>query len=365
VDPVAVVAFARELIDIDSTTGREGDVAVVLSRHLGALGYSVREQALGGGRFNIIATTGDPVVMFSTHLDCVPPFFPSRVEGDLLYGRGSADAKGILVAQLAACERLRRAGETRVGLLFVCGEERGSDGAMAANARAISTSRYLVNGEPTDNRLGAATRGVYRLKIVATGRAAHSSRPDLGESAIEKIVDAIVKLRGVDWPADALLGRTFYTIGLIAGGVAPNVIPAEASAEIMFRSVGEHAALLHLTKTAVGSLAAVEEILVVPPVRLKVLNGFDTAVFAFTTDIPFLDRWGAPLLLGPGSVELAHTTDEHVRIAELHQAVGLYERIATALLSESRGKSTLHAAPAADRRRRPGGPANTSPGARR
>jgi acetylornithine deacetylase len=333
VDQVALIDFARTLIDIDSTTGREGQAGACIASQLRALGYAVVEQPVGDGRFNILATLGEPVVTLSTHFDCVPPFFPSRIEGDRLYGRGSSDAKGTLAAQLAACERLRQSGESRVGLLFVVGEERGSDGAMAANELAPPTSRFLVNGEPTDNCLGLATRGVYRVKLVAKGRAAHSSRPDLGDSAIEKLVDALVALRAVEWPTDDVLGRTHYNTGVIVGGVAPNVIPADASAELLFRSVGDYRALRALIEGAVGARAIVEEVLVVPPVRLKVLGGFRTEVFSYTTDIPFLVRWGEPLLFGPGSVEMAHTADESVTLADLRAAARLYEDIVRTLLA--------------------------------
>jgi acetylornithine deacetylase len=332
VDPVAQIRLTRQLVDIDSTTGREGEVATFLAAALRDLGYTVTEQTLDNGRFNVIATLGPPVVVFSTHFDCVPPFFPSRETGGRLYGRGSCDAKGILVAQIAAAERLRRSGETRVGLVFVAGEERGSDGAKAANLLA-GGSTYLINGEPTDNRLAAATRGVYRVQVTAKGRAAHSSLPELGESAIEKLLDALIELRRVEWPDDPLLGRTHYTIGLIKGGIAPNVIPPEADAELMFRTVGDDDELRGLLKRHIGSLVALDDILTVPSVRLKTVPGFDTAVFSFTTDIPFLDRWGAPLLIGPGSVTVAHTADEHVSIGELHRAVDLYERLAMQLLS--------------------------------
>lgn len=330
-DPVAPVALARQLIDIDSTTGREGEVAAVLARYLRERGYSVLEQPLGDGRSNVIAAVGEPQMVFSTHIDCVPPFFPSREEQGVLYGRGAADAKGILAAQVAAAERLRAAGETRVGLVFVAGEERGSDGAMAANTIA-SPSRFLVNGEPTENRLGAATRGVYRVRLHAAGRAAHSGYPELGESAIEKVVDAIQRLRTVSWPVDEVLGATHYTVGLISGGVAPNVVPPAAVAEAIFRTVGDHAVLRERLREAVTGLVEVEDVLEVPPVRLRTLDGFDTGVFAYTTDIPFLPAWGTPLLLGPGSIHVAHTDGEHVRIAELEAAVGLYERLAHALL---------------------------------
>ena len=330
-DSVALVEFARRLIDVDSTTGREGDVAALLAGELRALGYLVTTQPLKDGRANVIATVGDPVVTFSTHFDCVPPFFPSRIEGGALYGRGSADAKGILAAQVAASERLRRSGDTRVGLLFVAGEERGSDGAQAANTLPTS-SKFLINGEPTDNRLAVATRGVYRLRLNATGRAAHSSRPELGESAIDKLIDALVALRDVEWPQDPVLGRTYYTTGLISGGVAPNVISPHASAEVMFRTVGDHVMIRHLVDAAVEPWVTPEDILVVPPVRLMTMDGFETAVFSFTTDIPFLSHWGAPLLLGPGAVEEAHTDHEHVALSELNLAVDRYEQLARRLL---------------------------------
>jgi acetylornithine deacetylase len=333
VDPVDPIALARQLIDIDSTTGREAEVASVIATFLRGRGYSVLEQPVPGGRTNVIAALGEPRLVFSTHFDCVPPFFASRIDGDLLYGRGSCDAKGILAAQVAAAERLRAEGESRVGLLFVAGEERGSDGALAAN-RIASPSTFLVNGEPTDNRLGAATRGVYRVKLIAAGRAAHSGYPELGESAIEKLVDLLTALRQAPWPTDAVLGTTHYSVGLIAGGLAPNVVPPRAEAEIVFRSVGDHEVLREILRDTVGGRAAIEEVLEVPPIRLRTLPGFDTAVFAYTTDIPLLDRWGTPLLMGPGSIHVAHTDREHVRIAELIEAVGLYARLARQLLAE-------------------------------
>jgi acetylornithine deacetylase len=333
VDTIDTVAWARQLIDIDSTTGKEGRVAGVLAAWLRMRGYSVLQQPLDGGRFNVIAAVGEPRVVFSTHFDCVPPFVPSRVEGDLLYGRGACDAKGILAAQVAAAERLRASGEKRVGLVFVAGEERGSDGARAANTIA-SGSRYLINGEPTDLRLGAATRGCFRVRLIATGRAAHSAYPELGESAIEKLLDCLVALRGAPWPSDPLMGATHYTIGLINGGVAPNVIPPHAEAEVFFRTVGAHDDIRGTLAEQVAGRARVEEILELPAVRLHTLPGFETAVFPYFTDIALLPRWGTPLLIGPGSIHVAHTDHEHVRISELHAAVDTYERLARQLLQE-------------------------------
>jgi acetylornithine deacetylase len=331
-DPVAQLRLSRALIDIDSTTGREGDAGAWIAKTLRDLGWHVREQPVADGRFNVVATVGAPEVVFATHFDTVPPFFPGRVEGTRLFGRGSCDAKGTLVAQIAAAERLRGAGETRVGLLFVVGEERGSEGARLANEIAPGSS-FLINGEPTDNRLGAATRGVYRVRLRAAGRAAHSSLPHLGESAIDRIVDALVALRSADWPTDPDLGTTFYTTGLISGGVAPNVISPSAEAELMFRTIGDHAVVRREIETRVGQLAEVDDVIVVPPVRLRTVEGFDTEVFSFTTDIPWLDRWGTPLLIGPGSVTVAHTAEEHVEIAELERAVDLYARLAANLMS--------------------------------
>ncbi|MBL8138982.1 MAG: M20/M25/M40 family metallo-hydrolase [Acidobacteria bacterium] len=330
-DPVDVVGLARTLIDIESTTGQEGAVARVLAEYLRGRGYSVLEQPVAGDRVNVVAAVGEPALVFSTHFDCVPPFFPSRVEGGILHGRGACDAKGILACQVAAAERLRAAGETRVGLVFVAGEERGSDGAKAANTIA-SQSKYLINGEPTELKLGLATRGCFRVRLSAHGKAAHSGYPQLGESAIEKLMDVLLSLRTADWPADPELGRTHYTVGLISGGVAPNVIPPHAEAEVFFRTVGDHEAVRAALHAAVAGRVEVQEILELPAVRLHTVPGFETEVFAYFSDVPFLSKWGTPLLLGPGTIHVAHTDHEHVAVADLERAVDLYADLATRLL---------------------------------
>lgn len=331
-DPLDLIALTRSLVDIDSTTGREADCGVWLAAYLRYLGWTVDEQEVGGGRSNVVATLDPPTVVFSTHFDCVPAFFPSRIEGTRLHGRGTCDAKGILAAQVHAAERLRAAGERRVGMLFVVGEERGSDGAKTANEHPLASGcRFLVNGEATFSKLGTAHRGVLRIRMIASGRAAHSSHPDRGESAIDMLIDALVDLRAQPLPEDPVMGKTYYTIGLISGGVAPNVIPAHAEAEAMFRTVGPLSELA----PAIDALRArveVETILEVPAVRLKTVDGFKTASFPFTTDIPFLDRWGEPLLFGPGSMLEAHTADEFIEIDELHRAVDSYVDIARKLL---------------------------------
>jgi acetylornithine deacetylase len=330
-DPLGMVPLTRLLVDIDSTTGGEGACGRALAGYLRARGFAVTEQPVEGDRFNVLATIGEPQVTLSTHFDCVPPFFPSRVVGTRLYGRGSCDAKGILASQVEAAERLRAAGVTGFALLFLVGEERGSDGAMAANTLAPASCRFLVNGEPTDNRLGAATRGVFRARLRASGRAAHSSFPELGESAIEKLLDVLVSLRRLDLPSDPVLGRTHYTIGLIAGGVAPNVIPASAEAEVLFRTVGPPAQVRAAIK-AFEPKDIVEDVLEGPPVHMHVVDGFETATFPYMTDIPLLDKWGKPLLYGSGSIHVAHTDEEHVEIAHLERAADDYVRLVRELL---------------------------------
>ena len=332
VDLTDVGSVTRALVDIDSTTGREGDCVLWMATLLSDAGYGVVEQVVDGPRRNIYASFGKADVVLSTHLDCVPPFFPSRAEGDRLFGRGSCDAKGIAASQVAAVERLRRQGVTNVGLLFVVGEERGSDGAKTAQGLA-SGSKFLINGEPTDNRLGIGTRGALRYTLRAKGRAAHSSFPELGESAIEKLIDALIRLRTLELPEHPVLGRTHYTVGIISGGVAPNVIPPEAEAEVMFRTVADLPAL-RAVMTQLAPLVSLEEILNVPPVILETVPGFDTATFPYTTDIPFLSNWGTPLLYGPGSIHVAHTDNEHVRIADLTRAVDDYARLAMHLLAQ-------------------------------
>lgn len=331
-DSVAALAFARALIDIDSTTGNEAAAGEWLAARLRAMGYTVTDQRLERGRGNVLATLGGrPDVVLSTHYDCVPPFFPSEVKDGRLYGRGACDAKGILAAQVAAAGRLRAEGEQRFGLLFVVGEERGSDGAVLAN-RSPAGSMFLINGEPTDSRLGSATRGVLRVRLHASGRAAHSAAPERGESAIDKLLDALIALRSVALPSDPHLGRTFYSIGLIEGGVAPNVIPPHASAEALFRTVGPPEEIL-AAMSVLEPRVTLEEVLRVPAVRMHTVPGFESAVFPFTTDVPFLDRWGKPLLFGPGSFLVAHTDHEHLDLGEFDRAIDSYVRLVRGCLA--------------------------------
>jgi acetylornithine deacetylase len=329
-DTLTALAFARELIDIDSTTGRERNAGRWLADRLRADGYSVVEQPVDAERCNVFATLDAPQIVLSTHYDCVPPFFASHVSDGRLYGRGACDAKGILAAQVAAARRLRDQGHRRVGLLFVVAEERGSEGAAAAN-EFPATSKFLVNGEPTDCRLATGTRGILRVRLHASGRAGHSSAPEQFESAIEKLVDALVTLRTLPLPFAEPFGTTSYSVGLLSGGVAPNVVPAAASAEVMFRIVSEADEMLAIVRT-LEPLVRVEEVLRVPPVLLHTVPGIPTASFPFTTDIPLLSAWGTPLLYGPGSFLVAHTDEEHVSLEEFDRSIQGYVNIVRALM---------------------------------
>ena len=336
-DPLDVVGLTRRLVDVESTTGQEAVVCAMVGQELEDRGYRVTRQSVTDGRVNLLATVGTPEVVFSTHMDCVPPFSPSRVEADRIHGRGSCDAKGILVSQFAAVEALRAAGETRVGLLFLVGEERGSDGAMVADALSTGETRFLVNGEPTEGKLALGHRGVCRVKLHASGRAAHSGYPHLGESAIEKLLDALEQIRRMSLPVDAVLGPTQVNIGGISGGLAPNVIAPAASADLLFRIVTPYEDVLQALEPVKG-LVDVEYVYHVPSLHMSALDGFETEVVGYTTDAPLLNAWGTRLMYGPGTIHVAHTDHESVAIADLHKAVEDYQRIARTLLAGQGGQ---------------------------
>ena len=292
----------------------------------------VTEQPVADGRFNVYARLDTPPsVVFSTHFDCVPPFFPSREEGACCSAAAPATPRGFWRRRSPRPSRCVRVGRERVALLFVVGEERGSDGARVANEHAPDGVRFLINGEPTDNRLGAATRGTLRVRLHADGRAAHSSFPELGESAIDKLLDALMVLRGVALPDDPILGRTHYTVGLIEGGVAPNVVSPHASAELVFRTVGGGAAVRDAMHV-VESLVHVEHVLDIPAVRMHTLARLRHRYLPLHDRRSAPDSMGTPLLVGPGSIHVAHTDDEHLAIEELKAAIRLYETLAKQLL---------------------------------
>jgi len=332
-----VYELTRALVDIESITGNEKDVGNFLFSRLEALtrayGGTVEQIEVEPERFNVLACFGTPVVTLSTHLDTVPPFFPSREDDEFIWGRGACDVKGIIAAMISAAEKLLASNTRNFGLLFVVGEERNSAGAyhMSGIRRG---SRYLINGEPTENKLALGSKGALRYEIRAKGRMAHSAYPELGESAIEKLLDVLVKVRAIEMPTDPVLGRSTMNIGTITGGRAPNVIPDDAKAEVMIRLVGDPTGLRAAMNAAGGGLAEAKEILCIPAVRLGTLPGFETTVVSYTTDIPaFGGAWGTPYLLGPGTIHVAHTSEERVEKEQLLAAVGLYEHLVRRLLT--------------------------------
>jgi len=329
--------LTRALVDIESTTSHEKNVGDYLFAHLSSLAARhdgrVERISAESNRDNIFASWGEPVVTLSTHMDTVPPFFGSREDGEFIWGRGSCDAKGIIAAMIAAAEKLLNAGTRNIGLLFVVGEERNSAGAKAAAATPRG-SRFLINGEPTENRLALGSKGALRYEITTHGKLAHSAYPEFGHSAIHTLLDVLQDIRQIPLPEDALLGRSTLNIGTIEGGRAPNVVADHAEAEIMFRTVGDPERTREAVSAWTAGRAEAREVFYTPALQLAKLDGLPTTVVAFTTDIPsFEGTWGQPLLIGPGSIHVAHTSEERIPKKELSEAVDIYARMATQLLA--------------------------------
>ncbi len=329
------IKLTRRLVDIESISGNEGAVGGELYEELVRLGYTTHKMPVAHERFNVIATVDEqpPQVVFSTHMDTVPPFIPSSEDHENIYGRGSCDAKGIIAAQIAACQRLRKEGAA-VGMLFVVGEERDSLGAKIANESAPG-SRFLINGEPTENKIAAASKGALRVQLTASGKMAHSAYPELGESAIEKLLAALERLRRMELPVNPEVGFCTMNIGVIEGGRAPNVIADQARAHLLYRLVGPSQELRRQITATVAGLAEAEFVLEIPFVKLRTVPGIESMVAKFTTDIPWLSQWGTPVLIGPGSIHVAHTEREFISKKQLHEAVDLYCGIARQLLGSS------------------------------
>src|SRR5258708_1815394 len=335
------ITLTRQLVDIESISGNEAAVGNYLYGELCRVGYQTRRIPVEGERFNVYATSPEepnPEIVFSTHMDTVPPFIPSSEDAARIYGRGSCDAKGIIATQVAAAERLRQQG-IYVGLLFVVGEERDSLGAKVANEYAANQpaadrqgSRYLINGEPTENRIALASKGTLRVEVTAQGRMAHSAYPELGESAIDKLLDALTRLRAMPLPSDPEIGPCTLNIGLIEGGRAPNVIPDQAHADLLYRLIGPSDDLRRQILATAGDQVNVTFPLEIPFLRLRTIDGPPTMIAAFTTDVPFLTNWGEPVLVGPGSIHVAHTESEYIEKQQLADAIDLYCTIAKRLI---------------------------------
>ena len=327
-----VLELTRAIVRIDSTTGQEAPVAEFLAAWLEQRGWIVVRQPVLAGRFNVYAHLGRPVVVFSTHLDTVPPFIDLQEDETWLHGRGTCDAKGLAAAMIAAAERLRASGEERIGLLFVVGEENGSEGALAA-AVLEPRGRFLINGEPTESQLTVGQKGVLRADLVATGRAAHSAYPAEGESAIVPLLETLQRVQRIPLPSHPVLGDTTVNIGRIEGGRAPNVIPDHARAELLFRTVLPHDDLKRALESTLEPRVTVTYPLEIPSVVSTAPKGWNTTVVSFASDLPFLASWGEGYQLGPGTIRVAHTAGERIGKAELQQGVALYEKLARDLLA--------------------------------
>lgn len=326
--------LTKELIDIPSVSGDERRVGEFLGEYLKSLGYTVEMQQVEGDRHNVAAyLSDDPRVFLSTHMDTVPPFIGASEDDANIYGRGACDAKGIIASQIFAAERLRGEGVTDIGLLFTIDEEQGSTGARAANELPIAKKcEYLINGEPTDNQLAIGSKGSLRMFLKTAGKAAHSAYPEQGENAIDKLLDILNDIRQIELPSDEFFGQTTLNIGTIGGGLKTNVIPPDAEAGLHVRLVTDEQQILESLEKAVANRGELEIASIARPIKMLQVNGFEQTVVRFTTDIPHLTNWGKPLLLGAGSILVAHTKDEFVAKKDLERAVDLYCDLAKQLL---------------------------------
>lgn len=322
-------------MSIPSVSGDEEAVGFFLRDYLESLGWTVELQPVSENQNNVIAYLNDrPRVVLSTHLDTVPPFIAPSEDDEKIYGRGSCDAKGIIAAQITAAEELRKQGITDIGLLYTVEEERSSTGARAANRHPLAARcEFLVNGEPTDNDLATGSKGTFRLNILTEGKAAHSAYPEEGESAVEKLLDILRDVRATEFPNDDFFGATTVNIGTIEGGVALNVIPPRAAAGLAVRLTTPRAPVEAALEEIVGNRGRIEVLSCSEPVRMLAVEGFRQKAVRFTTDIPYLTNWGQPLLLGPGSILVAHTKDEFVLKKDLEEAVELYVNLVKNLLN--------------------------------
>lgn len=334
---MTVFELTRALIDIESITGNEEKVGDYLFDYLEGMTHefpgTVEKMKVEEGRYNVFAHWGPTIVTLSTHMDTVPPFIPSSEDDEFIWGRASCDTKGIIASMIFAVHALLEQGVRGIGLLFVVGEERNSAGAYhaALNSRG---SKFIINGEPTENKLALGSKGSLRCQIVASGKMAHSAYPELGESAIEKLLDALENVRRIELPVDEVLGASTLNIGLISGGRAPNVIPDDARAELQIRIVGDTAGIRAAIEMAVSGLAVASFPLEIPALHLVAVPGIETTVVAYTTDIPaFAGAWGQPLLMGPGSIHTAHTLEERVPKLQILEAVVAYQKIVRQLLN--------------------------------
>ncbi len=333
--PMHLFELTKTLINIPSISGDERAVGFFLRDYLESLGWTVEMQAVSANQNNVIAYLNEsPRVFLSTHIDVVPPHISASEDAEKIYGRGACDAKGIVASQIFAAEQLRKDGIENVGLLFMVEEEEGGAGAKVANLHPLAAQcEYIINGEPTDNDLAIGSKGSLRFYIRAKGVAAHSAYPEMGESAIEKLLAILTDVLKIEFPDDEFFGATTNNIGTISGGLKTNIVAAHAEAGLHIRTTGDEKKVLEQIAEVVGTRGEIEVMSVSKPVKMLAVEGFRQKVVRFTTDIPHLSNWGTPLLLGAGSILVAHTKDEFVLKRDLEEAVGLYVNLVKRLLT--------------------------------
>ena len=327
-----VVSLAESLIAQPSLTGEEAPAVELAAAWLRERGWKVTLQSLSPTRANIWASRGLGYVTLSTHLDTVPPFIGPARSGNCLTGRGACDAKGIAASMMAAAQALAEEGEERVDLLLVIGEEKGSDGARAANLLP-ATSRYLINGEPTEGQLASGAKGSMHVTVRTHGRAAHSAYPELGASALTPMLALLSTLEELELPSDQSLGSTTINVGTLTAGREANIVPDAAVAQLMVRLVGDPAIVRDILERWALGRAELDFAPHIPAQHFHLIPGFVSGPVSYTSDIPLLDRWGTPLLFGPGSIHVAHTPHEFVDIDELRASVDSYMRLVRTLLA--------------------------------
>jgi acetylornithine deacetylase len=324
--------LTQQLMAIPSLSGGEKEVGLFLCDLLFNRRYRVEKQFLIPNRFNVLAFAGKPRVVLCTHIDTVPPILPVHEDETHLYGRGACDTKGIIAAMLEAGDRLRSQGIDSFGYLFVVGEEGDGSGAKHANT-LLWESEFVIVGEPTGNKLAVAQKGTLMVDVAFTGRAAHSGYPEEGVSAVEGLWKILQECASADWGNDPVLGKGTFNIGVFKGGEACNVVPGAASASMMIRTIEPRAVAERRLQEIIGDRAEVKVIGGADPHRMHVVEGFETMVASFGSDVPYLGRLGKPLLIGPGSILDAHTMHEKISKQEMIEGAAIYERLVKKLLA--------------------------------
>ena len=370
--------FFIEMVDIESTSGRERAFADFLAERMAGPGrrvetFEVETMAQDcpegcGIPVNLMVSWGEPKVVFCTHLDTVPPYIAPSVEvmedGDMkIKGRGSCDAKGQIFAMWEACLELERRGCTDFALLLLAGEETGSFGAKAFSAmalRAVTSGDWVVIvGEPTDNHMTSASKGTKSFEVTFKGEAFHSGYPQYGRSAVEMFNDFVNALRSIVFPKDEILGDTTWNIGRLSSDNPQNILSERLSCRVYFRTTFESDEMVcNVMKNMAGpdaklrfgrrrvqdgsdivakEVAPWQKYMSVKafggdtPTVYQTLEGFPTKPVAFGSDAPQLKCFGRKILCGPGSILVAHRDDEHVMLSDLKAAAASYVRMYTML----------------------------------